>query len=88
MMRMVAQHHAAAALPPGKDPVPIVQEAGWAPGAGLDWCGKSRPPPTGIRPPDRPARSESLYRLSYRGRKCIKCEDIYTRTADRLTRRL
>ena len=30
---------------PGKDPVPIVQEAGWAPWAGLDRCGKSRPPP-------------------------------------------
>jgi hypothetical protein len=25
------QHHALAALSPGKDPVPIVQEAGWAP---------------------------------------------------------
>jgi hypothetical protein len=25
------QHHAPAALIPGKDPVPIVQEAGWAP---------------------------------------------------------
>ena len=24
--------HASAALTPGKDPVPIVQEAGWAPG--------------------------------------------------------
>ena len=35
------------------------------PRAGLDGCGKSRP--TGIRSPDRPARSESLYRLSYRG---------------------
>jgi hypothetical protein len=33
------------------------------PRAGLDSCGKSRP--TGIRSPDRPARSESLYRLSY-----------------------
>ena len=30
---------------------------------GLDWCGKSRP--TGIRSPDRPARRQSLYRLSY-----------------------
>ena len=39
---------------PGKDPVPIVQEAGWAPRAGLDGR-KSRP--TGIRSPDRPARS-------------------------------
>ena len=26
------QRHALAALYPGKDPVPIVQEAGWAPG--------------------------------------------------------
>jgi hypothetical protein len=33
------------------------------PRAGLDRCGKSRP--TGIRSPDRPARNQSLYRLSY-----------------------
>ena len=34
---------------------------GWVcPTAGLDGCGKSRPP-TGIRSPDRPARCESLY---------------------------
>jgi hypothetical protein len=25
------QHHAPAAFTPGKDPVPILQEAGWAP---------------------------------------------------------
>jgi hypothetical protein len=33
------------------------------------WTGADNfaPPPTGIRSPDRPARSESLYRLSYRG---------------------
>jgi len=38
---------------------------GWVgPRAGLDGCGKSRPPP-GFDRPDRPARSESLYRLSY-----------------------
>jgi hypothetical protein len=49
-------------LTPGKDPVPIVQEAGWAPGP--VWTGgKSRP--TGFRSPDRPTRSQSLYRLSY-----------------------
>ena len=37
---------------------------GWVgPRAGLDGCEKSRP--TGIWSPDRPARSESLYRLSY-----------------------
>jgi hypothetical protein len=33
------------------------------PRAGLDGCEKSRP--AGIRSPDRPARSESLYRLRY-----------------------
>jgi hypothetical protein len=32
------------------------------PRAGLDVCEKSRP--TGIRSPDRPTRSQSLYRLS------------------------
>jgi len=48
---------------PGKDSVPIVQEAGWAPGP--VWTGgKSRPHRDSI--PDRPARSQSLYRLSYR----------------------
>ena len=35
------------------------------PRAGLDRCGKSRPPP-GLDPLDGPARNESLYRLSYR----------------------
>ena len=30
---------------PGKDLVNIVQEGGWASGAGLDGSGKSRPPP-------------------------------------------
>jgi len=39
---------------PGKDPVPILQEAGWAPGP--VWTGgKSRPHRDSI--PDRPARS-------------------------------
>ena len=33
------------------------------PRAGLDRCGKSRPHQDSI--PDRPARSQSLYRLSY-----------------------
>ena len=47
---------------PGKDPVPILQEAGWVPGP--VWTGgKSRPHGDSI--PDRPARSQSLYRLSY-----------------------
>ena len=47
---------------PGKDPVPILQEAGWA--SGPVWTGgKSRPHRDSI--PDRPARSQSLYRLSF-----------------------
>jgi hypothetical protein len=50
---------------PGNDPVPIVQEAGWAPRP--VWTGAENLAPTGIRSPDRPARSESLYRLSYPG---------------------
>ena len=48
-------------LPPGKDPVPILQEAGWAPGP--VWRGGKSPRRDSI--PDRPARSQSLYRLSY-----------------------
>ena len=50
---------------PRKDPVPIVQEAGWTPGP--VWTGAENLAPTGIRSPDRPACSESLYRLSYPG---------------------
>jgi hypothetical protein len=57
------QRHALAALYPGKDPVPIVQEAGWAPGS--VWIGAENLAPTGFRSPDRPARSQSLYRLRY-----------------------
>jgi hypothetical protein len=37
------------------------------PRAGLDVCGKSRP--IRIRSPDRPSRSQSLYRLSYPGQR-------------------
>ena len=64
-MGVGGQHHAPAALPPGKDPLPIVQEAVWAPGPVR--TGAENLAPTGIRSLDRPARSESLYRLSYRG---------------------
>jgi hypothetical protein len=48
---------------PGKDPVPIVQEAGWA--SGPVWTCAKNLAPIGIRSPDRPDRSQSLYRLSY-----------------------
>ena len=42
-----------------------MQEAGWTPGP--VWTGAENLAYTGIRSPDRPARSQSLYRLSYRG---------------------
>ena len=46
---------------PGKDPVPILQEVGWAPGP--VWTGgKPRPHRNSI--PGRPASSQSLYRLN------------------------
>ena len=64
-MEMGGQRHSPAALTPGKGPVPIVQEAGWAPGP--VWTGAENLDPTGIRSPDHPARSESLYPLRYPG---------------------
>jgi len=52
-----------AARPDHTLPVPILQEAGWAPWP--VWTGgKSHPHRDWI--PDRPAHSQSLYRLSYR----------------------
>jgi len=48
---------------PGKDPIPIVQGTGWAPGP--VWTGAENLAATGIRSQDRPARSQSLYRLRY-----------------------
>jgi len=60
---------------PGKDPVPILQEAGWAPGP--VWMGgKSRPHSDSIL--DRPARSQSLYRLTYLAHKCMKYLHYFT----------
>ena len=62
---------------PGKDPVPTVQEAGWAPEP--VWTGaENLAPRIGIRSQDRPALSESLYRLSNPGPlmlyvRCLVC---------------
>ena len=59
----------------GKDSVPILQKAGWAPGP--VWTGgKSRPHRDSI--PDRSARSQSLHRLSYRAHK-VRINYIYIR---------
>jgi len=54
---------------PGKDSVPIVDEAGWAPGP--VWTGVEILASTGIRSPDRPACSQALYRLSFASHKWL-----------------
>ena len=51
--------------PRERNQVPIVQEAGWAPGP--VWTGAQNLDPTRSRFPDPPACGKSLYRLSYRG---------------------
>ena len=69
-------------LPPGKDPVPILQEAGRAPGP--VWTGgKSRPHRDSI--PDRPARSSVAIPTELPGPRkvkylvCIKqCQSVGT----------
>ena len=64
-MGVGGQRYAPATFTPGKDPVPNVQEPRWDPGP--VWIVAENLAPTGIRFPDLPARSESLYRLSYPG---------------------
>ena len=70
-MGVGGQHHAPAAFTPGKDPVPIVQEAGWA--SEPVWIGAENLVPTGIRSPDLPALSESQYRLRHPGSAPVGC---------------
>jgi hypothetical protein len=63
-------------LPPGKGPVPIVQEAGWPPGP--VWTGAENLAPTGIRSPDRPDRSQSLFYIYYiRIKLFVKETDLF-----------
>ena len=54
-------------LPPGKTRYPLYRRLGGPQGR----SGQVRKisPPTGIRSPDRPVRSQSLYRLSYRAHR-------------------
>ena len=60
------QHHSPGRFTRWNEPVPIVQEAGWTPRpvcTGAEMLASN----TGIRSPERPARSESLYRQIYPG---------------------
>ena len=61
-MGVGGQSHAPAASTPAKHTVPIVQEAGWAPGP--VWTG-GIPRPHRDPIPDHPARSQSLHLLGY-----------------------
>ena len=54
-------------LPPGKTRYPLYRRLG-EPQGRSGRVQKISPPPTGIRSPERPGRSESLYRLSCCGR--------------------
>jgi hypothetical protein len=48
---------------PGKDLLPVVYEAGWAPGP--VWTGAEKLAAAGIRSSNRPTRSDSLHILRY-----------------------
>jgi len=61
------QHHASAALPPEKPRYPLYRRLGGP--QGRFGHVRKKLPHTGIRPPDPPARGESLYRLSYPGQR-------------------
>jgi hypothetical protein len=67
----------------GKDPAPIVQEAGWVPGP--VWTGAENLAPTGIRSPDRSARSQSLYRLRYPAHRCVTLCTHYKTSSGSMT---
>ena len=64
-MGVGCQRDAPTALPPGTKPGTRLQETAWLPGP--VWTGAENLAPTGIRSPERPASSESLCWLSYRG---------------------
>jgi hypothetical protein len=73
-MEVGCQRHAPTALSPGNRPGTLYV-GGWVgPRAGLDGCGKSRPP-TGIRSPDRPARSD----LVPGAMACVRAQEETTR---------
>ena len=62
-----------------RDPVPIVQESGWV--SGPIWMQEKNlaPPPNGVRTPQHPDQSETLYRLCYschRGRQLDTWADL------------
>ena len=80
-MGVGGQPHAPAASTARKDPVPIVQEAGWAPEP--VWTdGKSRPHRDSI--PDRPARSSVAIPTELPG-QVSRLQAVYIYISSRLT---
>jgi len=76
-MGVGGQRDALTALPQGKKPATQCI-GGWVgPRTGLYFYGNSRPPPAGVRSPDRSDSSESLYRLSYPGHYISPCNETY-----------
>ena len=65
-MAVGGQRHAPAALSPGETRYSLYRRLG-GPQGRSGRVRKIPPPPTGIRSPDRPSRSQSLYRLRYPG---------------------
>jgi hypothetical protein len=61
---------------PRKDPVPIVQEAGWAPGP--VWTGAENLAPTGVRSLDRPACSSATILTELPGPHTVLMQRINT----------
>jgi hypothetical protein len=62
-MEVGGQRHGPATLPPGMNRYLLYMRLGGSPGS--VWTSAENLDPTGIRGPDRPDRSESLYRLRY-----------------------
>ena len=67
---MRGQRHAPAALYPGKDPVPIVQEVGWAPGPVLTGA-ENLSSPQGFNPRTVQALRLCTGRTAHRGSRRI-----------------
>jgi len=69
-------------LPPGKTRYPFYKRLGGSQGQ----CGRAENlVPTGIRSPDRPARSQSLYRLSYPAHMQIQYHILFDDTASSIS---
>ena len=69
------QRHALAVLPPGKTRYSMYRRLGGP--QGRSERKQKVSPPTGIRSKDCPARSVSLYRLSYRGRYFSRVQEYF-----------